>query len=50
MRALKGPDLFDPRGFLWSLLLDQSMEASEAWLFCVGRLHPLTEVIFFQTD
>ncbi len=28
--ASEGPGLFDPRGSLWSPLLDQSMGASEA--------------------
>ncbi len=43
--ASEGPGLFDPRGSLWSLSLDQSVRALEAWLLCEGQPCPLTEVI-----
>ncbi len=48
-RALENLGLFDPRGSLWSLLLDRSVGASEAWPLCARPLHPLTEVILIQT-
>ena len=54
-RALEGPreasrasrslSSFDSRGFLWSLSLDQSVGASEAWLFCAGHLYSQNEVL-----
>ena len=47
-RASKGPGLFDPREFLWFLLLDQSIEASEAWFFHASRLHLQTKIIFLS--
>ncbi len=44
--ALEGSGLFDPRGSLWSLSLDQSVGVLEAWPLCTGRLCPRTKVIF----
>lgn len=39
--ASRGPSLFDPKGFLWSLLSDLwdegLIEDLEAWLLCIGR-------------
>ena len=47
-RALKGPVFFNFRGFSWSLLLDQSTRASEAWSFCASHLYLQTEIIFLN--
>ncbi len=37
--------LFDPRGSSWFPLLNQLVEALEAWLLCVGCPCPGTEII-----
>ncbi len=41
----EGLALFDPRGSSWSLLLDLSVGALEAWPLRAGRPRPRTEVI-----
>ncbi len=48
--ALEGPGLFDPGRSLCSLLLDGSVGAWEAWLFCAKHLCPLTKSIYLQMD
>ena len=44
-KALEGPGLFNFRGSLWFLLLDQSVGALKAWSLCASRLCPQIEVI-----
>ncbi len=50
--ALKGPGLFHPKRFSWSLLSDlldeRPVGALEAWLFYTKQPYPQTEVIFFK--
>ena len=45
-----GPGLFDPRGSMWSLLLNLldkgPVGAVEARLFYTRQSHPLIEIIF----
>ena len=48
IRALESPGLFNPRGSLWFLLLNQLVGASEARLFCVILPLLQTEVILLN--
>ena len=44
-RASEDLDLFDPREFLWSLLLNRYVEALKAWFLCAGYPCSRTEII-----
>ncbi len=48
VRAFEGLGSYDPRVFLWFLLLDRLVGVSEAWPLRAGQPCPLTEVILIQ--